>query len=123
MRKQDIYLMLVLLAMAVGGLWWQHHRAPGVVLEVVQAGRVVQRIPLANVRSVAQLEIPVTHGVFKLAYDAQGAQVVSSPCPDHVCMRTGEISRTGQSIACVPEQILVRLTGGGEGGEPDAVVR
>lgn len=35
--------------------------------------------------------------------------VLSSDCPDGVCVGTGRIASTGQSIVCVPARVTVRL--------------
>lgn len=35
--------------------------------------------------------------------------VLSSDCPDGVCVGTGRISSTAQSIVCVPARVTVRL--------------
>lgn len=44
----------------------------------------------------------------------------SADCKNQVCVNTGEINKTGQSIICLPNRITVRITG--EEG-PDAVTR
>ena len=48
-------------------------------------------------------------------------RVAESDCPGQDCVHTGTITRAGQSIVCLPEQVVVQLTGGGGGG-PDAVL-
>ena len=53
--------------------------------------------------------------------DRDGARVAASDCPGQDCVHTGTITRAGQSIVCLPEQVVVQLTGGGGGG-PDAVL-
>ena len=44
-----------------------------------------------------------------------GLRVAASDCPTQDCVHTGTITRSGQSIVCLPARIIVRL----EGGEPD----
>ena len=39
-------------------------------------------------------------------------RVSSSDCPTQDCVRTGTISRGGQSIVCLPARIIIQLTGG-----------
>jgi len=46
--------------------------------------------------------------------------VSASDCPTQDCVRTGAISRPGQSIVCLPEQVIVKLVGTGDG--PDLVI-
>ena len=52
--------------------------------------------------------------------DRNGVRVAESDCPGRDCVHTGVITRAGQSIVCLPEQVVVQLSGGGSG--PDAVL-
>jgi hypothetical protein len=53
-----------------------------------------------------------------------GVRVVESTCPHRICVAMGEKRRSGEVIACVPNALLVRLTGGREDADvPDAVSR
>jgi len=38
-------------------------------------------------------------------------QMVSSPCPHQICVKTGKIFRSKSMIVCVPNRILVRISG------------
>ncbi|HHV63465.1 MAG TPA: NusG domain II-containing protein [Peptococcaceae bacterium] len=40
--------------------------------------------------------------------------VEDSSCPDKVCIRTGKISKPGQSIVCLPNKTVVTIEGQGE---------
>lgn len=55
--------------------------------------------------------------------EVKGGQirVLVADCPDQVCVRTGFISRPGQSIVCVPGQLVITLTGSA-GGELDGIL-
>ncbi len=35
-----------------------------------------------------------------------------SDCPDKICVKTGKLSHTGQSAACLPRGIVVKIIGG-----------
>jgi hypothetical protein len=50
------------------------------------------------------------------------AKVESSPCPDKLCIRMGEVGREGGVIACVPNQVVISV-GQGRSGDLDAVSR
>ena len=41
-----------------------------------------------------------------------GAAVVEANCGDHTCIRTGKISREGESIVCLPHHLIIRIEGG-----------
>ena len=47
--------------------------------------------------------------------------VVDSDCPNHDCQHTPPISRAGESIVCLPAQIIIHLEGTPTGG-PDVIV-
>ncbi len=50
------------------------------------------------------------------------AEIVESNCGDHTCVRTGTISREGETIVCLPHRLVVRIEGG-EASPFDAEVR
>lgn len=53
----------------------------------------------------------------------QGVCVALSDCPSQDCVHTGAITRSGQSIVCLPARIVIRLEGGGLApGDVDAVL-
>ncbi len=39
------------------------------------------------------------------------AWVVTSPCPNKICIQQGRISKPGQWIACLPNKIFIRVSG------------
>lgn len=53
---------------------------------------------------------------------AGAVSITEASCPDHVCVHTGEVRAPGSLIACVPNGVVVRVEGRGDGGF-DAIVR
>lgn len=47
-------------------------------------------------------------------------QVTKATCPDKLCVHSGKLSRAGQTAACVPAGIVIRIAGE---TEVDAVAR
>ncbi len=96
---------------------------------VLVAGAEQAALPLAQnaVATFAGAEGPVTVEV------RDGAvAVIRSTCAQHVCVAAGWKHRSGDVIACVPNELLVRVAGGGRGSHaagrdapllPDAVTR
>lgn len=39
------------------------------------------------------------------------ARVTAATCPDLLCVHSGELSRSGQTAACVPAGIMLRISG------------
>ena len=81
---------------------------------------------------VARVDLSKLDGEKKIAIDGdyhltvtlteEGAQMTHSDCPTQDCVRTGHIHRVGQSIICLPEQVVVKLEGTKQSGDPDLVL-
>jgi len=107
-----VALGLVLLLMPRGS-----GRPAAVVVEGADGFRVV--VPLSEERTV---EVPGPLGETIVEVREGTTRVVSSPCPDKVCIAMGTASRPGEALVCVPNGVVVRIDGGRRGG-PDATTR
>jgi len=52
----------------------------------------------------------------RIIIDGGSVFVEQTDCPNHLCQAQGKISKTGQSIVCLPAGLIITL----EGGEHDA---
>lgn len=88
--------------------------------EIVQDGTVVKTIALTNaVNETVTIEGAVTNHI---EITAGGVRFIESTCPDQVCVRSGLLTHAGQSAVCLPNRVVVRLTGA-EAPAVDAVIR
>lgn len=109
-KKEDILLIAVLL---LGGLWlwWQTIFSSGngdtVVISV--SGKESGSYSLGENR-----EIPLTQGDWKNVVSIRDGTVrmEEANCAGQECVRQGEISKSGESIICLPHQIVVEITAG-----------
>lgn len=108
-----VALAVLLLAFALGARYWPARADAGTLTVVVTAnGAALDRFTLGDAERV------YTSGGYTLrvAATAEGVCVAESDCPTHDCVRTGTISRAGQSIVCLPARVVVALEGAGGGG-------
>ena len=70
----------------------------------------------------ATYEVPGPLGTSVVEVRGGRARMVSSPCPEHVCMGMGPARRPGDSIVCVPNGVVVTVLGA-PAREADAVTR
>lgn len=92
---------------------------------VVTVGRdEVAVLPLAN---DAEIVVHGRAGDVTVAVRDGAVRIAASSCAQQVCVATGAKRERGDLIACVPNEVLVRLRGGERAarreGEPDAVTR
>ena len=118
-RRADVILIAVLLAagvlMAVLVLLLSR---PGAEVQVRVGGRIVASYSLDADREV---EIAGADGGSDLLVIKDGgARIAEASCPDRLCVGMGVIRRTGQSIVCLPNRIVVEIVGPAA-GSVDAV--
>lgn len=51
-------------------------------------------------------------GASRIAVKGGRASFLSSPCKNKVCIHQGEIGKSGQTAACLPNRVVVRVLGG-----------
>lgn len=103
----DCCLMAVLLLAALIA-WPLACGSAGARVIAEQQGRVVFTAPLHTRRQVS-LQGPA--GLTVLLVDGGRVRVLQSSCPQHLCQRQGAISRQGETLVCLPNRLLVRITG------------
>lgn len=57
-----------------------------------------------------------------VAADGDSVWVSGSDCPTQDCVHTGHIRRAGQSIVCLPAQVVIHLEGAAASDGPDVIV-
>lgn len=105
-----------LLVLAAGVLYLGLSLAPqGTRAIVEKSGEVVLE------RDLSQLTEPETFTLegeqniqVTVEFSPQGAAVVASGCPDQVCVRTGTLTKAGETAVCLPARVTLRLEGGGD---------
>ncbi|MGC9367121.1 MAG: NusG domain II-containing protein [bacterium] len=50
-------------------------------------------------------------GISTVEVNSGRARIISSPCPRKICINQGWISSPGKSIVCIPNGILIKISG------------
>lgn len=117
----DVAIIIVVIAASVFALLSQFNKDENNLTCVVRVnGEIVHTVSLDNVKEqqhyVTDTELSVT-----VVISDESVRVQSADCPDKLCEHTGEITRSGQSIVCLPAKVTVTLES--KNNEVDAVVR
>lgn len=113
----DWLLALLLVALSLGSWVWWSRRPPGSQLVVDSAERL-QRHPL-ELDQVLYLDGPL--GQSRVEVAGRQARIAASPCPEQRCVLQGWIHRQGETAACLPNHLVLRIEGGD--GAVDALSR
>lgn len=122
MKKKDFALIGIVLALAF--LFWIIPRGLGVFAKT-EASRV--RITVAGEE----------YGTYSLSEDQtieindtniceiKGGKVnmIEADCPDQLCIRQGSIHIQGESIVCLPNRVVLEITGNDKDDQLDGVVQ
>ena len=138
--KYDLLVVaaVLLLAVCLGARFWGRLGAApvqngGLSVVVEIDGQEVDRFALADVMTEGRI---YTNNGITLTVAASGiieqdmqtgkqsetlgVRVLESDCPTQDCVHTGQISKAGQSIVCLPARIVITLVG--TSADYDAIV-
>lgn len=110
-RKHDLLLVLAVLAAAVllfAGRKLFFSKSPAAVTVSVD-GAEVMTLDL-NQDCDEIIESP-GGGTNRLVIKDGAVHMEEASCPDKVCIKQGAVSETGQSIVCLPNRVIVTITG------------
>lgn len=109
-RKGRKDLLLWLALAAVGGgmvLLFRLTRPPAATVAVKVGGTLRASYSLMEDRVVTITG--VGGGTNELHIEGGTVYLTEATCPDHLCVKQGVIRRAGESIVCLPNQVVVEL--------------
>lgn len=112
-KRNDIILIAVCLfaaASAFLAVRLLSHEGGTVVVSV--DGSEWGRYPLEDDITVT---VPSDNGSNTLVIRDGEAYVTDATCPDGLCEKMHSISRSGESIVCLPNKVVITVTGGSDG--------
>lgn len=122
MKRNDLIVAVIVLFIAGGLFLWQKtafDASNGTVAVYLEKEKIGE-FPLKENKT---LELQgADGGVNQLIIEDGEAWIAQADCPDGLCIRQGRISRTGQSIVCLPHKLVITVEGG-ELPETDGVLR
>ena len=108
MRKNDYLLILfIILFSALLFFIRQTPASKNNILTIKIGKEIVQTIPLSGENS--QLSLKTKHGTVQIKIKENKVKVLSSPCKDKLCVKQGYISKPGETIACLPEKVILTI--------------
>lgn len=118
MNKQTKILSGVLAAvvlLSAGVLLWRKLTPqPARLAKISQGGQQVKEIDLTQVKEPYSFTLEGEDGALNTVLVEPGRICISeASCPDQVCVHQGWISDGSEPIVCLPNQIIIQITGGG----------
>jgi len=122
LTKYDKGLICLLVLFALFSFWGTFYLAnsfgkPGEIV-VSLNGQVFGRYSL---QGKSTLKVEGEQGESEIEIHDGRVRMVSSPCLQKTCIKSGWISKPGSSIVCAPNRLVIKIIGEGKKNSPDAV--
>ena len=114
-RKADIIVALVVLAVAATALLFYQRAASGakVTAEIWLEQQLMLTLPLESGKA-RDFSLPERPEVILRLEEDGSLRFLSSDCPDQICVKAGKLHLPGQTAACLPNGVIIRLVAAGE---------
>lgn len=107
MKIGDIVSILLVLGIGVSGIVYSLSAKPGKTIKI-SSPYGSYRYSLTQERT---LKIPGKLGDILLEIKGGAVRITQSTCPLKICIKKGWIYRQGDSIICLPNQVIIRVEG------------
>jgi len=103
-----IFIFLIFSIIIIIYLFLPKGEAKYLVVQV--ENREILRIPLTKLKSGDKYKVrgPLGDSIFEYI-EGRGVHMISSPCPDKICIKQGFINKAGESIVCLPNRVIITL--------------
>ncbi len=113
MNKRDLLLIGGILVVAlIAFAFVQATQDGGAYVLIRVDGEEVEQYSLS-----VEGTYPLNGGTNILHIEGGEAWLTEADCPDHLCVKQGKISKTGQVITCLPNKLTVTVYGAEESVE------
>ncbi len=123
-RKTDFIVIVVAIGIALAAIGVYHavyagHEAKA---EIYYFGVLVETVDLGSGED-RTFSIPQNENVVFHVFPDGSICFESSNCPDQICVKSGKLSVIGQSAACLPNGIVLKIAAEGQlsDDDPDVV--
>lgn len=120
-KPMDALVVIIVVAFAVmtAAFVYGKNRGETLTATVEHRGQVAAQVALSTLTEEKKITIDGQYHL-TVTLTRDGVSVTESDCPGQDCVHTGRITRAGQSIVCLPEQVIVTLEG--KTSAPDVVL-
>lgn len=114
-RNDLIFIaVLAVLVLGIAGIFYLRQGGQGAEVTVTVDGEVYGTYSLSEVQEVPILIDGVTANLLVIAEGK--ADMTEADCPDKLCVHQRAISKTNETIVCLPNKVVVQVVGSEESG-------
>lgn len=108
-KKADVILALALILVGLAMSWsFSSGQSRGSELVITRAGKIFGTYPLAGDRTI---EVKQDPHINKITIKDGAVSMSFSDCHGQDCVNQHAISKTGESIVCLPNKVVLEIKG------------
>ena len=114
MKKTDLWIILIAL-LAAGVFFTWNALSSGADVQTVRItvdGKPYKTVSLKEPQTV---EINIDGKTNIVEINEHGARMIDANCPDKLCVHQGEITKSNQTIVCLPNKVVVEFYDAAQG--------
>jgi hypothetical protein len=108
-KLADIIILLFAIAVTVFYTWFSAGSGDDTAGLIVESASERYVFPLDET-TVHRIQGPLGDTVIQVANGE--ASIIESPCRDKICISAGKLRQDGDWSACLPNSVLIRISGG-----------
>lgn len=116
-----VFVVLVAAIITIVALSGSKASARGGMAVIEVNGRALKRIVLGDGQAKATYSVKGRSGESVIEVEGGKARMLFSACRDKICMGMGWVDRAGQAVVCLPNRVVIRITGSARGSNVDTV--
>lgn len=113
-KVQVVIIFTILLLSTLLCFFIYSKKVKNPVAKIYKDGQFIKSIDLSEVEKSYEIKIGDEEHYNILQVSKTGVKVIEATCHDKVCMETGEIHDSLLPIACLPNNLIIKIEGGEE---------
>ena len=77
---------------------------------IYSSDELVYEINIDDITTDIVVDINGKVSIMQVLITKEGVEVLTSDCHDHICINQGKITKTGQTISCLPNEVYITIT-------------
>lgn len=100
-------LVILMIILIFGAFLMKNTNVQNPVVRIKKGNQIVEEIRMSDVEDYKLINL----GTNKVRIERDGVYMEKANCPDKLCVHQGKIDKAGESIICLPNKIIVEITG------------
>ncbi|MEF9992226.1 MAG: NusG domain II-containing protein [Romboutsia sp.] len=115
LKKLDVVIIVLLVVLSFtphfifAKTWSKDYTSTYANIKI--SGKTCNNIPLSSFKGEDKFVIETSHGNNTIIVKNNTIQIIEADCHDELCVKQGDIFKIGESIICLPHELIIEIKG------------